>query len=133
MKNPNKAISIIMPALNEEKSISAAISDTLSAFKEFGIDGEIIVINDGSTDSTPQLIQKAMDSNPGLVRTINHDSACGVGVCFRDGIKNANGEFVCMLPGDNENLPGEILRYVKLMEDVDIVVPLVHLSSARPY
>jgi glycosyltransferase involved in cell wall biosynthesis len=44
-------LSIIIPALNEEKSILLVIDNSLSAMREFGIKGEVIVVNDGSVDS----------------------------------------------------------------------------------
>ena len=50
-------VSIVMPALNEEKNILAAINNTLKSFDDYGINGEIIVINDGSTDNTRYLVE----------------------------------------------------------------------------
>lgn len=125
-------ITIIMPALNEEKNITSAIDDTLAAFKEYNITGEVLVINDGSTDSTPQLVKRKLEELPGKVRILNHPRPQGIGSSFWDGVDNAEGEVVCMLPGDNENLPGEILRYAKLLEDVDLIIPFVFNKEVRP-
>ena len=47
-----------MPALNEEKNILAAMNNTLKSFDDFGINGEIIVINDGSRDKTRVLVDE---------------------------------------------------------------------------
>lgn len=120
-----------MPALNEENNINAAIDDTLSSFREYSIDGEVLVINDGSTDSTPDLIKRKVEENPGKVRTLDHPKPQGIGSSFWDGADNAKGDIVCLLPGDNENIPGEILRYVGLMEDVDLVIPFVLNREVR--
>jgi glycosyltransferase involved in cell wall biosynthesis len=49
--------SIIMPALNEEKDIEAAIFNSLRAIDHVGISGEIIVINDGSTARTEAVVK----------------------------------------------------------------------------
>lgn len=124
-------VTIIMPALNEEKNITAAIDDTLSAFKELGINGEVLVINDGSTDSTPQLVKRKMQEFPDKVRILNHTMPLGIGKSFWDGVDDAKGEIVCILPGDNENLPGEILRYARLLEDVDLIIPFVFNKEVR--
>lgn len=124
-------ITIVMPALNEEKNISSAIDDTLSAFKEYGINGEVLVINDGSTDSTPDLVKRKMEEHPDKVRMLTHPKPQGIGSSFWDGVDDAKGDIVCMLPGDNENLPEEILRYVKLLEDVDLVIPFVFNREVR--
>lgn len=124
-------ITIIMPALNEEKNISFAIDDTLAAFEKHGIDGEVLVINDGSTDSTQELVKRKIQESPGKVRMLAHPITQGIGSSFWDGVDDAKGEVVCMLPGDNENLPDEILRYARLLEDVDLVIPFVFNKEVR--
>lgn len=128
----NLALTIVMPALNEEKNIVNAINDTLKAFKELNLSAEILVVNDGSSDDTPLLVQSLIEKNPGLIRMLSHAQAMGLGASFWDGVDNAKGDIVCMLPGDNENEPKEILRYLKLMDDVDMVVPFVFNKEARP-
>jgi glycosyltransferase involved in cell wall biosynthesis len=128
----DREFSIIMPALNEEKNIELAIFNSLDAIDHFGINGEIIVINDGSTDKTKALIKSYMERDP-RVRLINHVSRMGIGASFWDGVDQAQGKFVVMLPGDNENDPMEIFRYHALLKSVDIVIPFVfnkHVRSA---
>lgn len=122
-----------MPALNEEKNIFAAIDDTLSAFREFGLDAEIIVINDGSTDSTPVLVKEKIDENPAVIRMISHETPKGIGASFWDGVDSALGNVVCLLPADNEIQPRELLRYFKLLEDVDMVIPFVFNKEIRSF
>ncbi len=123
-------VSIVMPALNEEKNILAAVNDTLKSFDDFGINGEIIAINDGSTDKTKALIDEVMKKD-NRVRVINHNAPQGIGASFWDGVDNARGDMVTMLPGDNENDPWEILRYIKLLEQVDMIIPFVFNKRVR--
>lgn len=117
-------ISIIMPALNEEKNISSAVSSALKSFERFGIRGEIVVINDGSTDKTEEIV-RGIAENDSRVRMIKHALPMGIGRSFWDGVDNAAGGAVVMMPGDDENDPDEILRYAKLLEDVDIIIPFI--------
>ena len=117
-------LAIIMPALNEEKNIKKALTNTLRAFADLGIDGEIIVINDGSTDKTGDIVKDIHNQNRN-VRMISHDFPLGIGASFWDGVDQTDKEYVCMLPGDNENDPWEIMRYCKLLEHVDIIIPFV--------
>jgi len=124
------SLSIIMPALNEEKNILAAVNNSLEAFKEFCIDGEVVVINDGSTDRTMDIVGEVSEGND-RVRIIKHETPQGIGASFWDGVDNAKGESVCMMPGDNENDPWEIMRYYKLLEHVDIIIPFVFNKQVR--
>ncbi len=126
----NLFLSIVMPALNEEKNITAAITNVLKGFDDFKISGELVVVNDGSRDATPELVKKIMAGDK-RARLLNHDAPQGIGASFWDGVSNAKGEAVCMLPGDNENDPAEIFRYLRLLDDVDMVIPFVYNKSAR--
>lgn len=123
-------ISVIMPALNEERNIGAAMSNTLRAMDECGLKGELVVINDGSRDRTPEIVreQAAKDAR---VRLVEHDAPHGIGASFWDGVEAATGSAVVMLPGDNENDPWEIFRYYPLLTQVDIVIPFVFNKQAR--
>lgn len=123
-------VSIIMPALNEEKNILAAIDNTLKSFDDYGLQGEVIVINDGSTDATKDLVYEAMKKDARIMM-ITHNRPQGIGASFWEGADNAQGDIVTMLPGDNENDPWEILRYSRLLEHVDIVVPFVFNKDVR--
>lgn len=129
--NKNK-LSVIMPALNEESNISDAISDTLEAFNFFKINGEIIIINDGSSDRTQVLIEQKSKENPDQIHIVQHDKPQGIGICFWEGVDHASGDIVVMLPGDNENDPRETLRYYRLLEHVDIVIPFIFNRQVRP-
>lgn len=124
-------ISIVMPALNEEQNVLDSLGNALKCLDDYGVNGEIIVINDGSTDTTKWLVMKAMKEDR-RIRLINHDTPQGIGSSFWEGTDQAVGEVVTMLPGDNENDPYEILRYSKLLEHVDIVIPFVFNKEVRP-
>jgi len=123
-------ITVIMPALNEEKNILDAIEGTMKVFERLAIQGELIVINDGSTDQTEALVNGIMKKDD-RIRMIKHESPQGLGVSFWDGVDSAHGDAVVVLPGDNENIPEEILRYCRLLEHVDIVVPFIFNKGAR--
>lgn len=128
-----KDITVIMPALNEENNIMAAIDNTLAAFADYHIDGEIIVVNDGSSDKTPMLVQEKMSKSPtAQIKLVNHQKPLGIGASFWDGVTEAKGKIVTMFPGDNENDPWEIFRYFKLLEHVDIVIPFIFNREVRP-
>lgn len=125
-----KSISVVMPALNEEKSVSDAIRAVLNAFTKFELDGEIIVVDDGSRDRTAECVEKACYSDS-RVKLLRHPVNMGIGRSFMDGVKAAKKEAVVMIPGDNENDPCEIFKFLYLIKDVDIIVPFIHNSEVR--
>ena len=129
-KNITLNISIVMPALNEEGNIRAAITMALQAIDEFQINGEIIVVNDGSKDRTGELIEKLIEKDS-RVKMIRHENPMGIGKSFWDGVDVSTGDAVVMLPGDNENDAREILRYCELLNHVDIIVPFVFNKEVR--
>ena len=124
------SLDVIMPALNEEKNILSAIDSTLRAFDDFKIDGKIIVINDGSTDKTEELVRGEMKKDK-RVFMVAHKTPQGLGASFWDGVDNARGDVVVMLPGDDENDPWEIFRYYELLAHVDLVIPFVYNKEVR--
>jgi glycosyltransferase involved in cell wall biosynthesis len=116
--------------LNEEKNIAMAITNCLRALDSLDIKGEIVVINDGSSDQTGKIIRQIMSSDQ-RVGFIHHDTPHGIGGSFWEGVDKARGEFAIMLPGDNENDPWEILQYYKLLPYVDMVIPFVFNKETR--
>lgn len=128
--NKKEILSVVVTALNEEKNILATIENILKAFGVFNIEGEVVVVNDGSQDKTADLVKKRAEKNTN-VKMVSHINPKGVGASFWDGVDNSCGDFVLWLPGDNENDSLEILRYYKLLEHVDIVIPFVFNKNAR--
>lgn len=125
-------LSVVMPALDEEINILAAAGETLKAFDELKVAGEIIIVNDGSSDRTRELAEALAAKEKGRVRVLNHVEPLGLGASFWDGVDAAAGEIVTMFPGDNENKPLETLRYLGLLGEADIVVPFVSNKKVRP-
>jgi glycosyltransferase involved in cell wall biosynthesis len=125
-----KKISVIMPALNEERSLPHAIANVLDAFERFSLDGELIIVNDGSVDRTGE-IAESFSGRCGFVHVLHHATPQGIGSAFRDGLRRACGELVVYIPGDGEIDVAEILRYEPHMKDVDLVVPYVQNPEIR--
>jgi dolichol-phosphate mannosyltransferase len=125
-------LTLIVPALNEEKNISDVIANALKTLDDHGINAEIVVINDGSTDGTRAIVE-GWCKKDSRVSLINHAAPWGVGGAYWDAVDNCKGDVVTWLPGDNENDPYETIRYHGLLEHVDIVVPFVYNRHIRPF
>jgi len=124
------SLSVVMPALNEENNIRDAVGSTLAAFAKHRVDGEMIVVNDGSTDNTKAIVESIIKENP-CVRIINHSSPMGIGYSFYDGVCKSNKDIVVLFPGDNETIPDDALAYIRLMDQVDIIIPFIHNIEIR--
>lgn len=124
------SISIVMPCLNEEANIADSVKNTLIAFDRHGIDGEIIIIDDGSVDDTYN-ISKQLTQADSRVSLIRNQRNLGIGASFLVGIRAAKNDLVSMFPGDNENDAYDALRYISIMDSVDILVPFVQNVEVR--
>jgi len=130
IENGMPTLSIIMPALNEEDNIGEAVKTAFQSLKKWGIDGEVVVIDDGSSDKTHSIVVEMM-KNYDHLKMITHQRPMGLGYSFFDGIKNSNKDIVVLLPGDNEVDPDYTLSYFALLKNVDIIVPFFYNVEVR--
>ena len=93
------SLSILMPVFNERATVEAAIEDALSA--ELPVDGrELIVVDDGSTDGTRELL--AARDWPEGVKVVFHERNLGKGSAVRTALQHATSEYAAILDADLE-------------------------------
>ena len=115
-------LSIIMPAYNEEKLIYNSIMETIKRVGRFVSDMEIIVANDGSTDSTKAEVLRAANADS-RVRLVSSDKNRGKGNAIISGVSQAEGRYIAFVDADLELDPSQLEGYLgKMLKDGDDVV-----------
>lgn len=110
-------LSIIIPVYNEEKTIAAVLKKVMTV-KFQSIVKEIIVVDDGSTDTTASVISKIHPSAGGSnFKFIKHKKNQGKGAAVRTGIKKATGDYIVIQDADFEYNPVDIKKLLKPILD----------------
>lgn len=115
------AYSIIFPAWNEASNIDRAINQTIEAFVKFEKPFEILVIDDGSTDTTSAIVQKLQTNIPNL-KLIHHQKNQGKGAAVSTGMKQAKGNICLFMDCDLSVAPSTFESMLPLLEQNDIII-----------
>jgi dolichol-phosphate mannosyltransferase len=102
--------SIVIPARNEAGNITALIDEIVAAVAPVGA-FEVIVVDDGSTDDTPAVLQSKQKGMANL-RVLRHPLSAGQSAAVHSGVRAAIGPIVCTLDGDGQNPPLELPRLI---------------------
>ncbi|MBU2054863.1 MAG: glycosyltransferase family 2 protein [Proteobacteria bacterium] len=122
-----KVLSVVMPVYNERETVPRIIAKVLALH----FVKEVIVVDDGSTDGTRELLREsAFDSR---VRVFFHEKNRGKGAALRTGFGHATGEIVTVQDADLEYDPEEFAELIKpIREGVADVVYGSRLSGGKP-
>ncbi len=120
-------ITVIIPAYNEEKTIA----EIVRRVQAMQIAREILVVDDGSTDRTRQILDDL--ERPGIVRVLHHTHNEGKGTAVRTGIKAAGGEVIIIQDADLEYDPRDYPALLRPIEEgiAEVVFGSRFLGGAR--
>lgn len=107
---PSVMLSIVIPVHNEELNITPLVENIEQVFAAdapVGSKSEIIVVNDGSTDSTAEILDKLTARR--LIRVVTHSENRGYGAALCSGFSAARGVYVSVLDGDRQLYPEDLL------------------------
>jgi glycosyltransferase involved in cell wall biosynthesis len=117
-------ISFIVPALNEEAVIAAAVDDLLRHVAPLCREFEVILIDDGSTDRTGVIMDELARENSGI--TVHHNVRNrGLGYAYRMGVDLARFDHVMLYCGDGGFPAESVARALAHVNEADIVIPVI--------
>lgn len=119
-ESESRSLSLILPAWNECEIITAAIREADAALRSITDTYEIIVVDDGSTDGTAELVLKAAESNP-AVKLVRHSPNQGYGAALRSGFAAASMDLVGFTDADCQFDLTELDRFMLLSKRYDVV------------
>jgi glycosyltransferase involved in cell wall biosynthesis len=112
-----KKLSIVIPAYNEERTIHL-ILDKIKKVDLTGIEKELIIVNDCSSDNTEESIRSYIQNNPELhIQYFKHEKNQGKGAAINTGIAKATGDFLIIQDADLEYDPNEYSLLLRPMLD----------------
>ena len=115
------SISVFFPAFNDAPSLRALIPRTVETLQSLAQDFEIIVIDDGSADETPQVLADFEGQFP-FLRVVCHPRNLGYGAALRSGFQAASKDLVFYTDGDGQYDVAELKDlFTRLDADVDFV------------
>jgi glycosyltransferase involved in cell wall biosynthesis len=110
--NRKPAVTVVLPAFNEAE----VVGETVKRIRELHPDFEILVVDDGSTDST---MQAAMDAGANVWP---HPYNMGNGAAVKSGLRAARGDYVVLMDADGQHDPADIARLLECADRFDMVV-----------
>lgn len=119
-KTKNPSLSIVIPAYNEEESLNYVLKDTIRDLPKYVKDHEIIVVDDGSIDKTPQ-IADSFAKKYKRVRVV-HQKSGGYNKAMISGIKVARKKYVAYMQADGQDLIRDMVNCIKIMKNYDLVL-----------
>jgi len=115
-------LSLVIPCYNEEENVPALLTRVEASLQLTQKPFEVVLVDDGSTDSTPALLAKAMQEKPWL-RVIRMAKNGGQSAAFEAGFEAARGEIIATIDADLQNDPEEIPRLLPMLDEqkVDMI------------
>jgi glycosyltransferase involved in cell wall biosynthesis len=126
-------VSLIIPANNEEANIKKTIAEVLKLFSEKKLKGEIIAVDDRSTDNTGKILDSIAKRNR-IVKVVHRTGGKGVeiGYAIRDGINTARCDVVVVMMADLSDDPEDVVKMIKKIDEgYDVVCGSRFISGSE--
>jgi glycosyltransferase involved in cell wall biosynthesis len=114
------SLSVVIPAYNEEENVASAVERVSDVAQGLGLEYEIILVNDGSSDGTGEIGREIAKRIPNF-KLVEHHPNRGYGGALKAGFAAADKELIAFVPADNQFDFAEIACLLERVEDADIV------------
>jgi len=118
---PTKVFTLLIPVFNEEQSIKETVSKAHETLEKIGEDFEIVVINDGSTDGSADILNSL---DVPQMKVITHPRNFGYGASMKNGIRHSHGELIGTTDADGTYPIEQLVPMTQMLKekDLDMVV-----------
>ncbi|MDW5564310.1 MAG: glycosyltransferase family 2 protein [Methanomassiliicoccus sp.] len=112
---------VVLLLRNEKDNVEPLVTSILDVYARNGIEGEVLLVDDGSSDGSSALCDRLSERNRS-VRVVHHQTNLGRSFAIRTGFREALGDVVIIMDGDRQYEPGEIPMFLsKMREGYDVV------------
>jgi glycosyltransferase involved in cell wall biosynthesis len=116
-----ESVSAFFPCYNDEATIGSVVESVAATIDRVGVEGEIIVVNDGSSDGSERVLKRLTETEPRL-RVVTHEHNRGYGGALLSGFGSATNQWVFYTDGDGQFDPSELEHLVaRASADIDVV------------
>jgi len=109
-------LSVIIPAHNEEGCIEETVLKISEVLEGEGIENEIVIVDDNSSDSTPNILYE-LSKEMANVRSVRNDPPNGFGLAVNKGLEHITGDAVVITMADASDDPEDMVRYYRKLEE----------------
>lgn len=118
-----QSLTIVMAAFNEEDALPACAQRNIDFLRAHVDDGELIIVDDGSSDGTPSLIDQLAADHPEVV-ALHLEQNGGMGAALLRGFAEARKDWVTIMPADGQIDPFELVDFFAVADDADLITSL---------
>lgn len=109
-------LTLVVPCYNEEESVIEFYSEVTRVFKGKVEDYELVFVNDGSSDKTPQILRVIYEKADN-VKIVNFSRNFGKEAAIYAGLKQSSGDYTCVIDADLQQRPEVVLEMKQILDD----------------
>ena len=133
-------LSIALPCYNEEENIEQTIADVSAWFDTAGVEGEIVAVDDGSTDGTRETLDRLTTQLPEL-RLVVHEQNLGYGAAVRSGLDTGTMDWLAFMDSDGQFRVSDFDKLIPYAREAEVITgrrfkradPLVRRLNAKGF